>query len=107
MSNQPAIPPETNRLGNAAMGLGTASLALVFGIGMCALVGGRQGWLGLAATVLYVCGLSSGFLGLLGAGLGVGGLFGGRRSRATAIAGLLLGLGGVCLLLVFLQALAG
>jgi hypothetical protein len=100
-------PPETNRLGNAAMGLGIASLALVFGIGICALVGAQQGWIVLLGAPLYICGASSAFLGLLGAGLGVGGILGGNRSRTTAIAGLLLGLGGVCLFFGVLSALGG
>jgi hypothetical protein len=49
-----------------------ASAALVFGIGLCALTGIQQGtWIQLAATPLFVCGASSAFLGLLGAGVGV------------------------------------
>ncbi len=97
---------QPNTLGNASLGLGIASLALVFGIGLCALVGAQQGWLAAAGTVLFVCGASSAFLGLLGAVLGFAGLFGANRPRATAIVGLLLGAGGVCLFLAVLSALA-
>jgi hypothetical protein len=79
----------------------------VFGIGLCALVGVQQGWIQLLGTVLFVCGASSGFLGLIAAGLGVGGLFGKQRSRAAAIAGLILGLAGICLFLVVLNAVGG
>lgn len=103
-----ADPPERpNTLGNASLGLGIASLALVFGIGLCALVGAQQGWLRVAGTGLFVCGGSSAFLGLLGAGLGLGGLFGEGRARVTAVAGLLLGLAGVCLFFGVLAALGG
>jgi len=78
----------------------------VFGIGLCALVGVQQGWLQVAGTVLFVCGASSAFLGLLASMLGVAGLIGKNRSRVAAIAGLLLGLGGVCLFLGLLNAVA-
>jgi hypothetical protein len=98
-------PQQPNTLGNASLGLGIASAALVFGIGLCALVGLQQGtWIRTAATPLFVCGASSAFLGLLGAGLGLGGLFGRDRSRATAAVGLVLGLLGVCLFFGFLGA---
>jgi hypothetical protein len=93
MSNQ----DQRNSLGNASLGLGIASAALVFGIGLCALTGVSQQWIQLAGTPLFVCGGSSAFLGFLGALLGLAGLFGKGRSRATAIAGLALGLVGVCL----------
>jgi len=105
MSNLP--PPETNKLGNASMVLGILSLATVFGIGLCALVGSAQGWIQLLGTGLYICGASTAFLGLIAAGLGFGGLFGSRHSRATAIAGLVMGLVGICLFLVFLRVVAG
>jgi len=91
-----------NPLGNASLGLGIASAALVFGIGLCALTGVAQQWIPVVGTPLFVCGGSSSFLGFLGAVLGLAGLFGKGRSRATAIAGLVLGLIGVCLFLVTL-----
>jgi hypothetical protein len=100
-------PQQSNTLGNASLGLGIASLALVFGIGLCALVGGQQGWLQILGTGLYICGTSSAFLGFLGGVLGVAGLFGKNRSRATAIAGLVLGFGGVCLFTGVLNAIGG
>lgn len=94
-----------NTLGNASLALGISSAALVFGIGLCALSGLGHRWLGLAGTPLFVCGGASAFLGFLGAVLGGAGLFGGNRSLATAIAGLILGLMGVCLFFVFLAAI--
>lgn len=94
-----------NTLGNASLALGIASVAFVFGIGLCAVVGVGQGWIRLAGTPLYVCGASSAFIGLVGAGLGIGGLLGSGRSRATAIAGLVLGAAGVCLFLFFIAAI--
>ena len=96
-------PQRPNTIGNASLILGIVSLALVFGIGLCALVGVQQNWIQIAGTPLFVCGASSAFLGFLGAVLGLGGLFGTRRSRATAIAGLVLRLAGLCLFLVILN----
>lgn len=105
--SQPPAPIQPNTLGNISLGLGVASAALVFGIGFCALVGAQQGWVNIAGTPLYICGASSAFLGLIGAGLGLGGLFGQGKPRAAAIAGLVMGALGVCMFLVFLSAVAG
>jgi hypothetical protein len=106
MQNPPApVPPQPNTLGNASLGLGIASAALVFAIGLCALVGRNQRWIALAGTPLLVCGASSAFLGLLGAVIGVGGLFGRNRAKAAAVVGLILSLIGVCLFFAFLAAL--
>ena len=104
MSNQSGQQP--NMLGNASLALGIASAALVFGIGFCSVVGANQGWVALAGVPLLVCGFSSAFLGLLGAGLGVAGLFG-SGGRNTAVAGLALSLLGMCLFVIFLAALRG
>ena len=103
----PRAPQQPNKLGNASMVLGIISLAVVFGIGICSLTGVAQGWIGFLGTVLYVCGASSGFIGLIAAGLGFGGLFGSNRSRATAIAGLILGVLGFCLFFTFLKVVTG
>jgi hypothetical protein len=101
--------PQPNTLGNASLGLGIASAALVFGIGLCALAGFRQSpqVVGALATPLFVCGASSAFLGLLGAGIGVGALFGANRPKATAVVGIVLGLLGVCLFFGVLSAFRG
>lgn len=104
---QPPSAPQPNTLGNAGLGLGIASAALVFGLGLCALVGAQQGWLAAAGTVLFICGASSAFLGLLGAITSAGGLFGANRSRATAIVGLVLSLIGLCLFVVILGQFQG
>jgi hypothetical protein len=90
-------PQQPNTLGNASLGLGIASAALVFGIGLCALVGARQNWIQVAATPLFVCGASSAFLGLIGAVIGLGGLFGSNRPKATAAVGLVLSVLALCL----------
>jgi len=107
MSEQPPIPQSPNTLGNISLALGVSSAALVFGIGFCALVGAQQGWVTIAGTPLYICGASSAFLGLIGAGLGVGGLFGSGKPRASAVAGLVIGAIGVCMFLAFLSAVGG
>ena len=94
----------SNPLGNASLGLGIASAALVFGLGLCAAVGAQQGWLNLAGTALFVCGASSAFLGVLAAGLGAAGLLGKGRAKAGAAAGMALGLIGLCLFAAVLRA---
>jgi hypothetical protein len=105
MSDSPT-PDKPNPVGNASMYLGIASSALVFGIGLCAITGLNQRWIQLAGTPLFVCGGASAFLGILAAILGAAGLFG-SRSRTTAIVGLILGLLGACMFLVFLRAISG
>jgi hypothetical protein len=103
MSQSPS-PQHPNPLGNASLALGITSAALVFGIGLCAWAGIAQNWIRLAGTPLFVCGGSSAFLGFLGIILGVAGLFGKDKPKATAIVGLLLGLIGACMFFVFLAA---
>ena len=100
-----ATPRESNTLGQASLVLGILSVALVFGIGLCALVGVGQGWIQAVGTVHFVCGASSAFLGVLGAVLGFVGLFGRRRPRAAAVVGLIMGLGGLCLFLAVVGAI--
>jgi len=90
-------PQQSNSLGNASLVLGILSAAMVFGISLCALTGVTQKWIQLVGTPLFVCGGSSAFLGFLGLILGIAGLFGSNRSRATAILGMILGLTGICL----------
>jgi cytochrome c biogenesis protein CcdA len=103
MANNPPH-QQTNTLGNTSLTLGILGLAFVFGIGLCALVGDQQGWLQVASTILFVCGASSAFLGFIGTMLGLAGLFGANRSRATAIIGILLGLSGVCMFFGIINA---
>ena len=98
-------PQQPNTLGKTSLILGIASISLVFGLGLCGLVGGVN--IPGAAILLFVCGASSAFLGLIGAILGFSGLFGANRQRATAIVGLILGLGGLCLFLAILSAVQG
>ena len=98
-------PQQSNPLGNASLALGIASAALVFGIGLCAWTGVAQNWIRLAGTPLFVCGGSSAFLGFLGVILGIAGLFGKDKSKATAIVGLVLGFVGVCMFIAFLSAI--
>lgn len=106
MSESPT-PQQPNTLGNASLALGIVSTALVFGIGLCALTGVAQNWIQLVGTPLFVCGGSSAFLGLLGGILGLAGLFGKNKARATAIIGALLGFGGICLFFAVLASVGG
>jgi len=106
MNSSPS-PKQPNTLGNASLVLGIISTALVFGIGLCALTGVAQNWIKLVGTPLFVCGGSSAFLGFLGGILGLAGLFGQDKTRATAIIGLLLGFGGICLFLAILANVGG
>ncbi len=99
-------PQQPNTVGNASLALGIISAALVFGIGLCALSGVGQGWIRLAGTPLWVCGASSAFLGFLAVILGAAGSIGKNRSRATSIAGFVLGLLGSCLFIIFLNLVA-
>ena len=100
-------PQQPNTLGNASLGLGIASSALIFGMGLCALTGLAQNWIQLAGTPLFVCGGASAFLGLLAILLGIAGLFGPNRPRAAAIVGATLGFIGLCMFLALLRALSG
>jgi hypothetical protein len=95
-------PQESGPLGKASLGLGIASSALVFGIGLCGLVGARQGWIDVAGTPLFICGASNAFLGLIGAVIGVGGMFSSPGNKALPVIGIILGLVGICLFLVIL-----
>lgn len=106
MNDQPSS-TQPNVLGDTSLRLGITSAALVFSVGLCAILGARQGWLGLLAVPLYVCGASSAFLGLLSFGLGIAGLFGKDRSRATAAVGLALGSLGICLFVLILRTIGG
>ncbi len=92
----------SNPLGMASLILGIVAAALVFAVGLVALVTWRSGGLHGVAVPLFVCGGSSAFLGLIGALIGLAGLFAGRP-RGTAIVGLGLSLMGICLFLAFLQ----
>jgi hypothetical protein len=99
-------PPTPNPLGNASLGLGIASAALVFGIGLCAWTGAGQQWIQLAGTPLFVCGGASAFLGFLAAVIGIAGLFGKDKARSAAVVGLVLGLIGACMFFLFLGAIS-
>ncbi len=94
-------------LGRVSLGLGIASAALVFGIGICALVGVQGGWIGPLATILFICGASSSFLGFLGVLTGLGGLLTARGFRSLAAIGVGASLLGICMFFGFLSAIGG
>ena len=94
-------------LGRVSLGLGITSAALVFGIGMCALVGVQGGWIGPLGTILFICGASSGFLGVLGVLTGLGGLLSARGFRALAAIGIGASLLGICMFFGFISAIGG
>ena len=99
MEPSPQMP---STLVKTSLVLGITSAVFVFGIGLCALVGIRQGWIAYAGTVLFVCGATSAFMGLLGLVTGVGSLFDRRSSRTLPAVGILLSLVGMCLFLAVL-----
>jgi hypothetical protein len=102
-----STPDSPGILGKVSLGLGIASSALVFGIGICAVTGFQGGWIGPLATLLYVCGASSAFMGFLGVLTGIGGTITAKRSRALAIIGTALSGLGICLFFGFLSAIGG
>ena len=95
---------QSNTLGKASLLLGILSSFSVFSVGLCAGVGQQQGWLKHVGVILFVIGASFAFLGLLSMLLGLSGLFGKNRSRATAIVGFTLGLITVLLFLAIVNA---
>jgi hypothetical protein len=100
MSQLQPTPPNT--LGKASLFLGIIGIVFVFAVGLCAGVGQQQGWLPVAGPLLFILGGTFAFMGLIAAALGLLGLF--SRGRATAIAGLLLGLGTVLLFAAIVNA---
>lgn len=82
---------QPNTLGKSSLVLGIIGSFFVVMVGLCAGVGKQNGWLEHFGAILFVLGGSFAFLGLLGVVLGVLGLLGRNRSRAAAIAGVLLG----------------
>ncbi|HEX5103213.1 MAG TPA: hypothetical protein VFV87_05350 [Pirellulaceae bacterium] len=102
MSNAPPLVPNT--LGKASLVLGILASTLVVSVGLCAGVGQQQGWLKQAGPLLFIVGGTFAFLGIVSALLGIGGLFGRHRSRATSIFGLILGLIAVAIFLAVVSA---
>ena len=96
--------PIRNTLGNASLVLGILGSVSVVCIGLCAGAGQQQGWLNAVATLLAILGGTSAFMGLLAGILGFLGLFGRNRSRATAIAGIILGLFAITLFAAIVQS---
>ncbi|MCB9079391.1 MAG: hypothetical protein H6631_17450 [Anaerolineaceae bacterium] len=95
-------PQEPNTLGKTSLSLSIVSIILVFSIGLCSFVARSRGLFPPPVrTAFFVIGGISGFVGFLGMVLGLAGLFGGNRQRATAVAGLVLGIAGL-LIFVFL-----
>ncbi|QDU95505.1 hypothetical protein [Lignipirellula cremea] len=86
-SGPPLVP---NSLGKASLTLGIVSIILLFSVGLCAGVAKEQGWLPAVGVLLFLAGGTLAFAGAIGGLLGFLGLFGRNRSRAAAIAGLLL-----------------
>ena len=96
-------PPRSNTLGKASLVLGILASIFVFCVGLCAGAGQQQGWLPAVGTLLVILGGTSAFMGFVGMVLGVLGLFGRNLSRATAIAGVLLGMFAVALFIAILN----
>lgn len=98
---------QSTTLGKSGLYLSIAAVAFVFGLGLCAIVGIQQGTLIGGGTVLFVCGASSAFLGVIGAILGGASLISGENPRGVGITGLFLGILGVCLFFFVLSAIGG
>ena len=104
MSHDPRPPLVPNTLGKASLVLGILASTFVVSVALCAGVGQQQGWLKQAGPLLFIVGGTFAFLGLVSALLGIGGLFGRNRSRATAIFGLALGLIAVAIFLAVVNS---
>jgi hypothetical protein len=102
MTNGGPHPQQPNTLGKTSLILSVLASCFVFSIGLCAGVGKQQGWLAVVGTLLFLLGGSAAFVGLIGAFLGLGGLF--TRPRGPALVGLVLGLFTVWLFLAILNA---
>lgn len=85
-------PSQPNTLGNASLGLGIASSALVFLVGLIMLIGRQHELVRKLQTLLFIVEASGGFLGVLGLVIGAGGAFSGNRIKAPAIVGIVLSL---------------
>ena len=103
MTDEQPLPPQPNSLGKASLLLGIVASVFVFFIGVCAGVGQQQGWLKNVSTLLFILGSTAAFMGLLAGLLGFSGLFGRNRSKATAIVGLILGVGTLLLFAAIVQ----
>ncbi len=105
MTRDPKLPRQTNVLGNTSLMLGVLASIFVCCTGLCAGVGQQQGWLPSVGAVLFVAGATSAFVGLLAGVLGLAGLFGRNRSRATAFMGMCVGLAALLMFLAILKGL--
>ncbi|MGF1505321.1 MAG: hypothetical protein GYB64_19105 [Chloroflexi bacterium] len=99
-------PKQPNSLGTTSLVMGITSSTLVFGIGFCALVSANYNLFTLTALPAYICGAASAFIGLIGAGVGVAGMFTQGQQRASAVTGIILGVVGICLFFGILAAFA-
>jgi hypothetical protein len=100
-------PPEPRPapLSRASLSLGIASAAFVFGLGITALIGANQGWLGLVGIPLLIFGAAAAFLGFLSILLGLASLVVEPSSRSSAVMALSMGMLGICLYLLVTNAL--
>lgn len=93
MSNENPPPERSNTLGKASLVLGIMSLVLVFFVGSCTAIVQRQGGrISDFRGFVELFGGTFALIGLIAVGLGIGGLFGKNRPKATAIMGLIFGL---------------
>lgn len=91
MSQDASTPERPNPLGKASLILGILSVILTFFVGSCVnLIKSQGGNVQAVRPMVELFGGTFALIGLLAAVLGVGGLFGKKRPRASAIAGLLL-----------------
>lgn len=93
MSNEPPAPERSNTLGKASLILSIISLILVFFVGSCvSTVKSQGGNVNNVKPFVMLFGGTFVLIGVIGVGLGIAGLFGKDRPRATAIMGLIFGI---------------
>jgi hypothetical protein len=91
--SEPTTPPErSNTLGKMSLILGIISLILLFFVGSCVnIFKDRGGNVDSVKPLVQLFGGTFALIAIIATGLGIGGLFGRNRPKATAVMGLFFG----------------